>query len=121
MIVGIDLGTTNSLVAIMGAEGPHTIALPSGGSLLPSAVARDPIGRTLVGRLAKERMQLAPGSGVVRFKTAMGTLQRFALPGASLSAPELSSLVLTELKTIAEAALDQKIEDVVITVPAYFR
>jgi molecular chaperone HscC len=119
--VGIDLGTTNSLVAVMGADGPHTIPLPSGGSLLPSAVARDAIGRTLVGRAARDRMQLAPESGVARFKTAMGTPQRFALPGAMLSAPELSSLVLTELKTVAEAALGQKIQNVVITVPAYFR
>jgi molecular chaperone HscC len=120
MIVGIDLGTTNSLIAIMDEHGPRTIPLPGGGSLLPSVIALDATGRTLVGQPAQNRIKLAPEHGISRFKTAMGTAQQFALPGASLTAPDLSSLVLAELRDVAEAALGQKVKDVVITVPAYF-
>ncbi|MEN9354908.1 MAG: hypothetical protein RL318_2233 [Fibrobacterota bacterium] len=119
-IVGIDLGTTNSLVCawIDGRMQPIPNAL--GSFLTPSAVSLDEDGTVLVGASAQERLITHPDRSVAIFKRAMGTDQLFILAGRSFRAEELSSLVLRSLKEDAEATLKEPVEQAVISVPAYF-
>jgi molecular chaperone HscC len=121
MIFGIDLGTTNSLIACMAAEMPVIIPLADGERLLPSVIAQDDGGQLLVGRPGRERMRYAPQSGVARFKTAMGTRQVFTLGSSTFTPTALSSVILSQLKQAAEAHTGETVRDVVITVPAYFK
>lgn len=115
-IVGIDLGTTHSLIAIHDADGPRLLS-----GLVPSAIALDATEHLIVGAPAHERLAWAPAAGVARFKRDMGTDRKFPLGDRSLGAIELSSLVLTELAAQAEEALGWRPKRVVITVPAYFQ
>ncbi len=119
MTVGIDLGTTNSLVAVM-REHPVLIPNAFGDLLTPSAVAIDERGEVVVGRLAKEIQLTSPDRCATMFKRQMGTDWSVRLGARTMSAIELSSLVLQSLKRDAEEFLGEPVNDAVITVPAYF-
>ena len=120
MIVGIDLGTTNSLVADMAPDGPRVIPNALGDPLTPSVVGIDLSGNLLVGRAAKELQVVHPDRCAALFKRLMGTDEKTNLCGRAFEPEELSSLVLRSLKEDAEAFLGQPAERAVITVPAYF-
>lgn len=119
-MVGIDLGTTNSLVAAFVDGRPVVFENELGESLTPSAVAVSEEGRLLVGRAAKDRLVVAPDSGCRFFKRDMGTERRYQFGGNAWSSTELSSVVLREMKRIAELRLQRVVDSAVITVPAYF-
>ncbi|MFM8264116.1 MAG: Hsp70 family protein [Pirellula sp.] len=119
-IIGIDLGTTNSLCAVFQAERPVLIPSAHGRSLTPSVVARLEDGQILVGDAAKELRVTKPQLCASRFKRLMGTQETIQLGNQSFSAPELSSFVLRSLKSDAEKFLSKPVSKAVITVPAYF-
>ncbi|MBP0649943.1 Hsp70 family protein, partial [Mycobacterium tuberculosis] len=118
-VVGIDLGTTNSLIAAWTEAGPRLIANGLGEVLTPSAVSIDD-GEVLVGRAALERLITHPDRSAAAFKRFMGTNRQTVLAGRAYRPEELSALVLGHLKRAAEAELGEPIEDAVISVPAYF-
>lgn len=120
MIIGIDLGTTNSLAAYYTDEGPRIIPNRLGKHLTPSVVSVDEEGEVYVGDLAAERMLLYPDSAAGVFKRDMGSKKQFRLSGRAFLAEELSALVLKVLKEDAERYLGEKVEEAVISVPAYF-
>lgn len=120
MIVGIDLGTTNSLVAYYTEEGPKIIPNRLGKPMTPSVVSIDEEGQIYVGESASERMLLYPGSGASLFKRSMGSNKKFSLLEKEFTAEELSSFVLRFLKEDAEAYLGEEVTEAVISVPAYF-
>lgn len=120
MIVGIDLGTTNSLVAYFSEEGPKIIPNRLGKRLTPSVVSVDEEGNVYVGETAKERMSLYPDSVAQTFKRSMGTEREYVLSGKRFKPEELSGLVLRALKEDAEAYLGEEVTEAVISVPAYF-
>lgn len=120
MIVGIDLGTTNSLIAFFSEEGPKIIPNRLGKNLTPSVVSVDEEGNVYVGETARERMSLYPDSVVSAFKRSMGTERQYNLSGHMYRPEELSSFVLRSLKEDAEAYLGEEITEAVISVPAYF-
>lgn len=120
MICGIDLGTTNSLIAIWKDGASHIIPNALGNNLTPSAVGLDDDQSILVGQAAKERLSTHPQFTAVNFKCYMGTNWETRLGKRSFRAEELSSLVLRSLVSDAEAYLGEKITEVIITVPAYF-
>jgi molecular chaperone HscC len=116
---GIDLGTTNSLIAVFGDGKPELIPNALGAVLTPSVVAiKD--GRLVVGETAREVAQSEPNLAASLFKRAMGTERRYKLGREEFGAPELSAMVLSALKADAEAHLGVTVSDVVISVPAYF-
>jgi len=141
-VFGIDLGTTNSLIAYLGDDGPQVVAdAASGSPLLPSVASFLPSGEILVGSAAKLRAAEAPletiasvkrfmglGMGDVKpedrgcypFAADSGPVVRFAIHGREYTPPEISALFLRELKLRAEKALGEEVKRVVITVPAYF-
>jgi len=120
MIVGIDLGTTNSLVGVFRDGRPELIPNAVGDLLTPSAVALDAQGHTLVGLPARERSGSDAGSTVQGFKRWMGTDKKLRLGKRDFRAEELSALVLKSLKADAEVFLGEAVTEAVITVPAYF-
>lgn len=133
MIVGIDLGTTNSLIAYYTNEGAKIIPNRLGKNLTPSVVSIDDEGQVYVGETAKERAILYPDSSASVFKRDMGSNKKFRLgrdkrvengvvyeKDREFSAMELSALVLKALKEDAEHFLNQEITEAVISVPAYF-
>ncbi|MBQ2053912.1 MAG: molecular chaperone HscC [Eubacterium sp.] len=120
MIVGIDLGTTNSLIAYYTDEGPKIVPNRLGDRLTPSVVSIDEEENVYVGKTAQERMRLYPESSAAVFKRDMGSDKKFNLGGKEFTAEELSSFVLRSLKEDAEAFLGEEIEEAVISVPAYF-
>ncbi|MCR5632326.1 MAG: molecular chaperone HscC [Eubacterium sp.] len=120
MIVGIDLGTTNSLIAYYTDEGPKIIPNRLGENLTPSVVSIDEEENVYVGKTARERMRLYPQSSAAVFKRDMGSDKKYELSGKEFTAEELSSFVLRSLKEDAEAFLGEEIEEAVISVPAYF-
>lgn len=120
MIVGIDLGTTNSAVAIWDGEQPQLVPNALGQMLTPSAVSVLPDGTTLVGAAALERMAASDGAAQVSFKRYMGTNRRLALGRNSYLAEDLSALVLTALRDDVAAYTGIMPSEAVITVPAYF-
>ncbi|MBU1357307.1 MAG: molecular chaperone HscC [Gammaproteobacteria bacterium] len=120
MIVGIDLGTTNSLVAVWREGQPQLIPNAVGQTLTPSCVSLDEDGTVLVGSAARERLQSHPERTAANFKRYMGSEKIFTLANRDFRPEELSSLVLRALKADAEAFLGQTVEEAVITVPAYF-
>lgn len=120
MIVGIDLGTTNSLIAYYSEEGPKIIPNRLGKNLTPSVVSVDEEGNVYVGETARERMGLYPDSVAQTFKRSMGTERDYVLSGKHFKPEELSSLVLRALKEDAEAFLGEEVTEAVISVPAYF-
>ena len=120
MIVGIDLGTTNSLVAYYTPDGPRIIPNRLGKHLTPSVVSVDEKGNVYVGETALERMSLYPDTVASAFKRSMGSDREYQLSGKKYRPEELSSLVLRALKEDAEAYLGEKVTEAVISVPAYF-
>jgi molecular chaperone HscC len=121
MIVGIDLGTTNSAIAVWRNGQPELIRNSLGSFLTPSAVSVDEDGRLLVGMAARERQVTHPRMTATAFKRWMGTERVTSLgPNHSFRPEELSALVLRSLKADAEAFLGESISEAVITVPAYF-
>lgn len=120
MIVGIDLGTTNSLIAYFTEDGPKIIPNRLGKHLTPSVVSVDEEGNVYVGETAKERMSLYPNSVAETFKRSMGTDREYILSGRHYKPEELSSFVLRALKEDAEHYLGEKVTEAVISVPAYF-
>ncbi|MCE9666814.1 Hsp70 family protein [Myxococcus stipitatus] len=119
-ILGIDLGTTYSLVSVFQDGRPVLIPNALGEYLTPSAVALDEQGAYLVGASARARGILHPELAAVAFKRDMGTDRAYRLGDRTFSPQELSSLVLAALKRDAEAFLGVPVEEAVITVPAYF-
>lgn len=120
MIVGIDLGTTNSLIGYFTEEGPRLIPNRLGKNLTPSIVSVDEEGNVYVGETARERMSLYPDTVASTFKRSMGSDRDYVLSGKKYKAEELSSFVLKALKEDAEVFLGQEITEAIISVPAYF-
>ena len=119
MIVGIDLGTTNSLVAYYTEDGPKMIPNRLGKYLTPSIVSVDGE-EVYVGETARERMLLYPDTAASVFKRTMGSDMKYRLGEKSFTSEELSSFVLRSLKEDAEAYLGEPVTEAVISVPAYF-
>ena len=119
-ILGIDLGTTFSLAAVLREGAPLVIPNAIGELLTPSAVSVTDDGTVLVGAPARARATTHPTRTALAFKRDMGTAHTVDLGGRRMTPPELSALVLGALKRDAEAALGCAIEEAVITVPAYF-
>ena len=121
MIVGIDLGTTNSAVAVWREGRPQLIPNSLGSYLTPSAVSVDEAGQVLVGMAARERQVTHPALTATTFKRWMGTQRQTRLGQKQAFYPEeLAALVLRSLKADAEAFLNEPVTEAVITVPAYF-
>lgn len=120
MIIGIDLGTTNSLAACFTQNGPQIIPNRLGKPLTPSAVSVDEEGMVYVGESALERRMLYPDTVAAAFKRSMGSDREFRLGKQKFKAEELSSFVLRALKEDAEAYLGEPVTEAVISVPAYF-
>ncbi|HLX33880.1 MAG TPA: Hsp70 family protein, partial [Candidatus Limnocylindrales bacterium] len=145
-IIGIDLGTTNSVVAVMEGGEPTVIASAEGGRTVPSVVAFTKGGERLVGQLAKRQAVTNPANTIFSIKRFMGrrwddaevqrskslvpyqvvkdeksdgVLVKLA-DGKTYSPPEISAMILQKLRADAEAYVGEKITDAVITVPAYF-
>lgn len=120
MIIGIDLGTTNSLAAYYDGAQAKMIPNRLGSNLTPSVVSVDEDGTIYVGETARERKLLYPFQTAEVFKRSMGTDKEFCLGGHTFRAEELSSFVLRSLKEDAEAYLNEKVDEAIISVPAYF-
>jgi molecular chaperone HscC len=120
MIVGIDLGTTNSLIGVWRGGAPELIPNALGSVLTPSAVSLAEDGSVLVGMAARERLPTQPKRSAAAFKRAMGTGHAFRLGRQTFRAEDLSAFVLRSLKDDAERHLGAPVRDAVITVPAYF-
>ena len=120
MIIGIDLGTTNSLVAYYTNEGPKIIPNRLGKNLTPSVVSIDENDQIYVGESAVERNLLYPGTTASVFKRDMGSTKKYKIGSKEFTAEDLSSFVLRALKEDAEAYLGEEVTEAVISVPAYF-
>jgi len=118
-IVGIDLGTTFSLVAVVARGQPRIIA-DQGERLFPSVVGFSPQGELLVGTPAANQYVVEPENTVRSIKRRMGTGQTVTLAGRAYTPPEISAFILRTLKQVAERDLGEPVERAVITVPAYF-
>ena len=118
--VGIDLGTTNSVVAVLEGGDPKVIANMEGGRTTPSVVAVNKNGDSLVGEIAKRQAVTNVKNTVASVKRHMGTDWDTEIGGKKLTAPEVSARILQKLKHDAEEYLQEKVTDAVITVPAYF-
>ncbi len=119
-IIGIDLGTTNSCVAVMEGGEPSVIVNAEGDRTTPSVVAFKKDGERLVGQVAKRQAVANPDNTVISIKREMGSDYRANIQDKKYSPQEISAMVLTKLKNDAEAYLGEKVTQAVITVPAYF-
>ncbi|PUA35896.1 molecular chaperone HscC [Paenibacillus elgii] len=119
-MIGIDLGTTNSLVAYWTEDGPAIIPNVLGERLTPSIVSVDENGEILIGQIAKERLITHPDLTAATFKRYMGTEKTYRLGPYTFSPEELSSFVIKSLKADAEAFFGHPVTEAVISVPAYF-
>jgi molecular chaperone DnaK len=119
-VLGIDLGTTNSCMAVM--EGGEAVVIPNteGGRTTPSVVGFSKTGERMVGQVAKRQAVANPERTVVSMKRRMGTDYKVTIDDKSYTPPEISAMILQKMKADAESYLGQKIEKAVITVPAYF-
>ncbi|MCL2361890.1 MAG: molecular chaperone HscC [Defluviitaleaceae bacterium] len=120
MIIGIDLGTTNSLAAFFTKDGPELILNAFGETMTPSVVGVDEDGHVLVGKIAKERLLTHPAYTASVFKRNMGTKKTFTLGDKSFLPEELSAIIIRRLKEDAEVHLKQPVTEAVVSVPAYF-
>ncbi len=118
--VGIDLGTTNSVVAVMEGGEPTVIPNAEGSRITASVVGFTKTGERLVGTQARRQAIVNPERTVISIKRRMGTDERIAIDDKKYSPEEISSMILQKLKTDAEAYLGDKVDSAVITVPAYF-
>ena len=119
-IVGIDLGTTNSAIAVMEGGEPKIIDNREGDRITPSVVAFTDKGERIVGKPAKNQAVSNPDRTITSIKREMGRDWKQNIDGKDYSAQEISAAVLAKLKADAEAKLGEPIERAVITVPAYF-
>ena len=119
-ILGIDLGTTNSVVAVMEGAEPVVIPLADGSRLLPSVVGVSRTGERLVGHMAKRQAITHPDRTVTSIKRHMGTSYRVEIDGVSMTPQEISARILERLREDAAKYLGQDVRKAVITVPAYF-
>ena len=120
MIVGIDLGTTNSLVGVYQDGQIKLIPNAFGDFLTPSVVALDDNNEVIVGKAAKERLVTHPDKTVAQFKRFMGTRHKILLGNSTYTAEELSSFIIRKLVDDAETFLGEKVDEVIVSVPAYF-
>ncbi len=119
-IIGIDLGTTNSCVAVYEGGEPIVIPNPEGARTTPSVVAVSKTGERLVGQVAKRQAVSNPENTIVSIKRSMGTDKKVTMGGKQYSPQEISAMILQKLKSDAEAYLGCPVTQAVITVPAYF-
>ncbi|MBR3023223.1 MAG: Hsp70 family protein, partial [Oscillospiraceae bacterium] len=119
-IIGIDLGTTNSCVAVM--EGGNSVVIPNseGARTTPSVVAFTKNGERLVGQTAKHQAITNPDKTIISIKRHMGSDYKVDIDGKKYTSQEISAMILQKLKADAEAYLGEKVTEAVITVPAYF-
>lgn len=118
--IGIDLGTTNSCVAVLEGGEPTVIANAEGGRTTPSVVAFSKDGERLVGQVAKRQAITNPDRTVTSIKREMGSNFKVSIDGKNFTPQEISAMILSKLKADAEAYLGDKVTTAVITVPAYF-
>lgn len=119
-IIGIDLGTTNSCVAVMENGEPVVIPNPEGGRTTPSVVALTKDGERLVGQVAKRQAITNPENTIISIKRDMGTDKKVKLGDKTYTPTEISAMILQKLKADAERYLGETVTQAVITVPAYF-
>ncbi len=119
-IIGIDLGTTNSCVAVMEGGEPTVIANAEGGRTTPSVVAFAKNGERLVGQVAKRQAVTNPERTIISIKRDMGSDRKINIDNKTYTPPEISAMILQKLKADAESYLGEKVDKAVITVPAYF-
>ena len=119
-IIGIDLGTTNSCVAVMEGGEPVVIPNPEGARTTPSVVAFQKDGQRVVGQVAKRQAVANPDRTVSSIKRHMGSDYKVEIDGKKYSPQEISAMILAKLKSDAESYLGTKVTDAVITCPAYF-
>ncbi len=119
-IIGIDLGTTNSCVAVYEGGEPVVIPNPEGARTTPSVVAFSKTGERMVGQVAKRQAITNPDKTVISIKREMGSNHKETIDGKNYTPQEISAMILQKLKSDAEAYLGTKVTEAVITVPAYF-
>ncbi|KRQ86782.1 Chaperone protein DnaK [Caloramator mitchellensis] len=119
-VIGIDLGTTNSCVAVMIGGEPVVIPNAEGGRTTPSVVGFKPNGERIVGQVAKRQAITNPDKTIISIKRHMGTNYRVKIDDKEYSPEEISAMILMKLKADAEAYLGEPVTQAVITVPAYF-
>ena len=119
-IIGIDLGTTNSCVAVYEGGEPVVIPNPEGARTTPSVVAFSKTGERMVGQVAKRQAITNPDKTVISIKRDMGSNTKVSIDGKSYTPQEISAMILQKLKSDAEAYLGTSVSEAVITVPAYF-
>lgn len=119
-IIGIDLGTTNSCVAVMEGGNPNVITNSEGARTTPSVVAFQKDGERIVGQVAKRQAVTNADRTIMSIKRKMGTTEKVTIDGKAYTPQEISAMILTKLKQDAEAYLGETVTQAVITVPAYF-
>ena len=119
-IIGIDLGTTNSCVAVFEGGEPIVIPNPEGARTTPSVVAFTKTGERMVGQVAKRQAITNPDRTISSIKREMGTNFKTSIDGKDYAPQEISAMILQKLKADAEAYLGTTVTEAVITVPAYF-
>ena len=119
-IIGIDLGTTNSCVAVMEGGQPVVIANAEGSRTTPSVVAFTKDGERLIGQVAKRQAVTNPDRTVISIKREMGTSFKVGIDGKQYTPQDISAMILSKMKETAESYLGEKVTQAVITVPAYF-
>jgi len=119
-VIGIDLGTTNSCVAVMEGGEPVVIPNSEGSRTTPSVVAFSKSGERLVGQVAKRQAVINPDRTIISIKRDMGTNRRIRIDDKEYTPQEISAMILQKVKADAEAYLGEKVTQAVITVPAYF-
>ena len=119
-IIGIDLGTTNSCVAVYEGGEPKVIPNPEGARTTPSVVAFSKTGERMIGQVAKRQSITNPDRTVISIKREMGTAHKVGIDGKQYTPQEISAMILQKLKADAEAFLGTPVTEAVITVPAYF-
>ena len=119
-IIGIDLGTTNSAVAVMEGGSPTIVANIEGNRTTPSVVAFTKDGERLVGETAKRQAIMNPDRTIASIKRDMGTDRKINIDGKAYTPEEISAMILQKLKSDTEAYLGEEVKEAVITVPAYF-
>ena len=119
-IIGIDLGTTNSCVAVMEGGQPTVIANAEGSRTTPSVVAFTKDGERLIGQVAKRQAVTNPDRTVISIKREMGTTYKVNIDGKQYTPQDISAMILSKMKETAESYLGETVTQAVITVPAYF-
>ena len=119
-VIGIDLGTTNSCVAVIEGGEPVVITNAEGARTTPSVVALSKNGERMVGQVAKRQAITNPDRTIASIKRDMGTNRKVTIDGKAYTPQEISAMILQKLKADAEAYLGEKVSEAVITVPAYF-